>query len=150
MSDKEQYKKWFELTWKGWEPIPTFRFTPREITTTGTGPFPPIPTIYEEVPLKYTDKSEQIRIESTPEGVSLDIHVFKALEIIGIQTSLFEEDLADELMKRKFDYPIKSGTDFYKGYVIDTFECPDCSAPVGDEIHMFKFCPNCGKRIRKE
>jgi hypothetical protein len=39
------------------------------------------------------------------------------------------------------------GVDYYKGYVINQYECSNCRAYVGDEVVHFKFCPHCGKEL---
>lgn len=53
----------------------------------------------------------------------------------------------DKLIPRE---AIKTGVDIYKGYFIDTYACPKCARPVGDEVYVFSYCPNCGQRMKKE
>lgn len=73
----------------------------------------------------------------------------QALELVQNELDIFGGNIVEEVLKRKSDVAIKDGTDYYKGYTIDTYICPDCDSPVGDEIVVFNFCPKCGKKLMK-
>lgn len=77
-------------------------------------------------------------------------------ELIKSQLNLIEKmainqnsTLFKELDKLIPDSPIKIGVDYYKGYALDQYGCPSCERPIGDEIMVFSYCPNCGKKIGK-
>lgn len=59
-----------------------------------------------------------------------------------------KETLLFSLRKLIPEKPIKTGVDKYEMYIINTYSCNTCGYPVGDEIMIFKYCPNCGKRIK--
>lgn len=78
-----------------------------------------------------------------------NIELNQALELLQKELDVFGGDIVEEILKRKSDFALKDGTDFYKGYIIDIYICPDCESAVGDEIVAFNFCPKCGKKLMK-
>ena len=74
--------------------------------------------------------------------------VWKKLE--EIEKSMGEDsNLLFELDKLIPQEPIKIGVDMYKGFMIDTYACPKCGRPIGDDMVIFPHCPACGKAIKK-
>lgn len=71
------------------------------------------------------------------------------LKLIEVVARSEDSTLSFELDKLIAAEPKKSGVDFYQGYEIDQYECPKCYRPIGDEIMLFRYCPNCGQRIGK-
>lgn len=60
------------------------------------------------------------------------------------------ESLVFELEKLVPHPPIKVGVDIYKEYILDQYACPKCARRIGDEMLIFKYCPNCGQRIEHD
>lgn len=73
--------------------------------------------------------------------------VWKKLEEIELKTE--DKNLLFELGKLVEQSPIKVGVDMYKGFILDTYACPKCGRPVGDDMIMFNYCPNCGQSIKR-
>lgn len=81
--------------------------------------------------------------------MKLTDYVMTQLKLIDTMAKYEGDSLSDRLDKLIADKPIVSGTDVYKGYVLDQYECPSCGRAIGDETFVFNYCPSCGKKIEK-
>ena len=70
--------------------------------------------------------------------------IISRLEKIAARENTTVEDVVSRLEP---GFVVKFGIDYYKGYVIDQYECPHCKKYVGDELTHFKYCPSCGKAL---
>lgn len=66
------------------------------------------------------------------------------LEKVAAQNNCTIEQVVSRLEP---GFVVKFGIDYYKGYEIDQYECPNCGKYVGDELTHFKYCPSCGKAL---
>lgn len=73
--------------------------------------------------------------------------VWKKLEEVELKSE--DGNLLFELGKLIPEEPIKIGVDMYKGFMIDTYACPKCGRPIGDDMVIFPHCPGCGQAIKK-
>ena len=71
------------------------------------------------------------------------------INLIGKIAELEGSTLAAELDRLIPIAAVKSGVDYYQGYMIDQFECGHCHRPVGDEIMTFTYCPGCGRKVER-
>ena len=76
----------------------------------------------------------------------------KEIDLLLKQVELQLEEgstLAFELDRLIAAKAVKSGVDYYDGYILDQYSCPKCGRPIGDEVMTFPYCPGCGKKIIK-
>lgn len=71
------------------------------------------------------------------------------LKLIDVVARTEGSTLSKELDKLIAAEPKKIGIDYYQGYTLDQYACPNCDRPIGDEMILFPHCPACGQKIGK-
>lgn len=78
----------------------------------------------------------------------LDANIVAAIAELKKERKLSKKELIEEINKRQASFPRVSGVDYYKGFMIELYDCPDCGASVGSELLTYAYCPRCGKKLR--